>query len=47
MTADLFTNGFCPTFLFTWKGVRTRSEERYHVHEHQLELAFIMSGHGK
>lgn len=47
MTADLFTNGFCPTFLFTWKGVRTRSEERYHVHGNQLELAFIMSGHGK
>ncbi len=47
MVADLFTNGFNPTFLFTWKGVRTRSEEKYHVHEHQMELAFIMSGHGR
>ncbi len=47
MVADLFTNGFNPTFLFTWKGVRTRSEEKYHVHENHTEVAFIMSGHGK
>lgn len=40
----LFTAGFNPTFLFTWKGVRMKDEKRYHAHEH-LELAFIMSGH--
>ena len=44
---NLFTNGFAPTFLFTWKGVRTRDEERYHVHQNHMELAFIVSGHGR
>ena len=37
---------FNPTFLYTWKGIRTSDEERYHCHEH-LELAFIMSGKGR
>ena len=44
---NLFENGFNPTFLFTWKGVRTHDEERYHVHENHLELAFVVSGHGR
>lgn len=44
---NLFTNGFNPTFLFTWKGVRIKDEERYHAHENHTELAFIVSGHGK
>lgn len=44
---NLFANGFAPTFLFTWKGVRTVDEARYHVHANHCELAFIMAGHGK
>lgn len=40
------SQGLNPTFLFTWKGVRTKDEERYHQHDY-LELAFIMSGKGK
>ena len=35
-----------PTFLFTWKGTRHQSEERYHSHDY-LEMAFVMSGSGK
>ncbi|MBR6665584.1 MAG: helix-turn-helix domain-containing protein [Lachnospiraceae bacterium] len=35
-----------PTFLFTWKGTRQQSEERYHSHDY-LEMAFVMSGSGK
>ncbi len=47
ITENLFTNGFNPTFLFTWKGVRTRDEDKYHQHNSHLELAFVMSGHGQ
>lgn len=43
---EVVAYGLNPTFLFTWKGVRTKDEERYHAHEH-LELAFIMSGKGR
>ena len=35
-----------PTFLFTWKGKRTRDERSYHAHDF-LELAFMMAGRGK
>lgn len=35
-----------PTFLFTWKGTRTKDEANYHSHDH-IELAFVLSGHGK
>lgn len=35
-----------PTFLFTWKGKRTRDEQNYHSHDY-LELAFMISGEGK
>lgn len=35
-----------PTFLFTWKGTRLKDEERYHSHDF-IEMAFILSGHGK
>lgn len=35
-----------PTFLFTWKGTRYQTEERYHSHDY-LEMAFMMSGNGK
>ena len=35
-----------PTFLFTCKGTRIKDEERYHSHDF-IEMAFILSGHGK
>lgn len=35
-----------PTFLFTWKGTRLKDEELYHSHDF-IEMAFILSGHGK
>ncbi|MDR0948992.1 MAG: AraC family transcriptional regulator [Lachnospiraceae bacterium] len=35
-----------PTFLFTWKGTRTKILEPYHSHDH-VELAFILSGTGR
>lgn len=37
---------FNPTFLFTWKGIRTNNENSYHKHEH-LEFCYIQSGRGK
>ncbi len=48
-------NGLCikieelnPTFLFTWKGTRTRDkdESTYQSHDH-LEMCYILSGEGK
>ena len=45
-TDSVIAYDFNPTFLYTWKGVRTKDEERYHCHEH-VELAFIMSGKGR
>lgn len=37
-----------PTFLFTWKGTRSkdRDEASFHSHDY-LEMAFILSGEGK
>lgn len=43
---NIISNGFTPTFLYTWKGIRTVNEEKYHCHDH-LEMAFIMSGKGR
>lgn len=43
---ELVSHGFVPTLLYTWKGIRTTDEEKYHCHE-QLEMAFVMSGKGK
>jgi len=45
-TDSVIAYEFNPTFLYTWKGIRTSDEERYHCHDH-LELAFIMSGKGR
>ena len=45
-TDSVIAYDFNPTLLYTWKGVRTKDEERYHCHEH-VELAFIMSGKGR
>lgn len=42
----VFEEGFNPTFLFTWKGIRTEDEGSYHSHEH-LELCYIQSGNGR
>ena len=35
-----------PTFLFAWKGTRTRTEENYHSHDF-LELVVFLAGTGK
>ncbi len=42
----VFQEDFNPTFLFTWKGIRTVDEKGYHKHEH-LELCYIQSGRGR
>lgn len=42
----IFQEDFNPTFLFTWKGIRTQDEENYHCHEH-LEVCYIQSGRGR
>lgn len=34
-----------PTFLFTWKGTRTKGNDKYHSHDF-LEIAFVLSGTG-
>jgi len=35
-----------PTFLFTWKGTRVVTEDKYHNHDF-LEIAFVLSGTGR
>ena len=35
-----------PTFLFTWKGTRDGSGERYHSHDY-AEFSFVLSGAGR
>lgn len=40
------TEEFNPTFLFTWKGIRTADEMTYHKHDH-LEFCYILSGRGR
>lgn len=42
----ILDESFNPTFLFTWKGIRTETEQNYHKHEY-LELCYIMSGKGR
>lgn len=44
--STMFGEDFNPTFLFTWKEIRTEDEENYHSHEH-LELCYIQSGRGR
>ena len=41
----LLQAGFDPTFLFTWKGIRTRNAQKCHSHEY-LELCYVQSGRG-
>jgi len=45
---SIITQDLNPTFLFTWKGTRSRDmkEAPMHSHDH-LEMAFILSGEGK
>lgn len=35
-----------PTFLFTWKGTRMKSGDKYHNHDFP-EIAFVLSGTGR
>lgn len=44
---EILTEELNPTFLFTWKGTRTCDELKYHCHENQIEMGFILSGRGK
>ncbi len=55
MAVEEYKNNTCaiieelnPTFLYTWKGTRSKDKDEptYHSHDH-LELAFILSGEGK
>ncbi len=36
-----------PTFLFAWKGVRTRDEKEYHCHDNHIEISYVVSGRGQ
>ncbi len=36
-----------PTFLFGWKGARTRDEKNYHCHSNHIEMSLILSGSGR
>lgn len=42
----ILRDNFNPTFLFSWKGIRTEDEKNYHSHEH-LEICYIQSGIGR
>jgi len=46
MRKDLLMEDLNPTFLFTWKGIRVKSEYKYHNHDFP-ELAFVLSGMGR
>lgn len=46
MNTDVILEDLNPTFLFTWKGTRMGSDDKYHSHDF-LELAFVLSGEGK
>ncbi|MEG0368403.1 MAG: AraC family transcriptional regulator [Hungatella sp.] len=41
-----FMEDLNPTFLFTWKGTRTKNEDNYHSHDYP-EIAFVLSGKGR
>ncbi len=43
---SIFVKELNPTFLYTWKGVRTRNDESYHSHDY-IELAFVLSGRSR
>lgn len=43
---QFITEDLNPTFLFIWKGVRNRTSDSYHCHDHG-EIAFVLSGTGK
>ncbi|MDL2301803.1 AraC family transcriptional regulator [Lachnospiraceae bacterium OttesenSCG-928-D06] len=46
MRNELLIEDLNPTFLFTWKGTRTKGEDKYHKHDF-LEMAFVLSGSGR
>ncbi len=43
---ELIFEDLNPTFLFTWKGTRMGTGDKYHNHDF-LELAFVLSGAGR
>lgn len=40
---SIFEKELNPTFLYTWKGIRTRNEDSCHSHDY-IEMAFVLSG---
>ena len=40
-------NDLNPTFLFCWKGARTRDEVNHHCHSNHIEMSLIVSGSGR
>ena len=40
---DIFEKELSPTFLYAWKGTRTRNEDSYHSHDY-IEMVFVLSG---
>lgn len=46
MEKEKYIEELNPTFLFTWKGMRSHDETNYHSHDFP-ELAFVLSGIGK
>lgn len=45
-TNQIVKDNLMPNFLFTWKGIRTEDEKKYHSHDY-IELAIILAGKGK
>lgn len=43
---NIFVQELNPTFLYTWKGLRTRGDDSCHSHDY-IELAFVLSGKGR
>lgn len=43
---SIFEKELAPTFLYAWKGIRTRNEDSYHSHDY-IEIAFVLSGKNK
>ncbi len=47
MAKDIRFDELNPTFLFSWKGARTRDEKNYHCHSNYVEMSLIISGSGR
>lgn len=44
---EILFDELLPTFLFAWKGMRTRDELKYHCHDAHIEISYIVSGRGQ